>query len=198
MYSRRKDFIADNLSKSNGFCAPQKRLIAKSYSTTTLSYTFLIGLSKKNAGEFSRDVLILKTQSNKMRQRFFLWLLLGMTLTSAWAQQQNAAVTATPNPFSESASVALRFTGVNLTTWGVNDAYLWAWSLNSAGVAQDAPNNGSWTSSSEAHKLTKNTDGSLSITFIPKDFYGRTNISRIGFLVKAKDGSGDKKPKICF
>jgi len=133
-----------------------------------------------------------------MRQRFFLWLLLGMTLTSAWAQQQNAAVTATPNPFSEDQSITLRFTGVNLTTWGVNDAYLWAWSLNSAGVSQDAPNNGSWTSSSEAHKLTKNTDGSLSITFIPKDFYGRTNISRIGFLVKAKDGSGDKKTQDLF
>ena len=76
--------------------------------------------------------------------------------------------------------------------WGVTDVYLWAWSTAS-GVEADAPNNGEWTNSDEAQKLTNNGDGTYSISFVPKDFYERTGLESIGFLVKAKDGTGDKK-----
>ena len=74
----------------------------------------------------------------------------------------------------------------------MSDVYLWAWSTAN-GVQQDAPNNGVWTNSNEAHKLTNNGDGTYSISFVPKDFYGRTDLESIGFLVKAKNGDGDKK-----
>lgn len=57
----------------------------------------------------------------------------------------------------------------------------------------DSPNNGSWTNSSEAQKMTKINNTTYAITFTPTTFYNRTEIGRIGMLVKAKNGDGDKK-----
>ena len=128
-----------------------------------------------------------------MRQKFLLlWFLTFGLIQLSSAQVQNASVEITPDPFGENDTVTLTFSDIDLSLWGVNDAYLWAWSYNTADVQQDAPNNGSWTNSNEAHKLTQEND-KLSITFKVSDFFDRTGITRIGFLVKAKDGSGDKK-----
>ncbi|GAA4320354.1 hypothetical protein GCM10023115_47290 [Pontixanthobacter gangjinensis] len=113
-------------------------------------------------------------------------------LPLANAQQQEASVEVSPDPFGEDDTISLTFSGIDLSKWGVSDAYLWAWSYNSAGVQQDAPNNGSWDNSNEAHKLEAN-DGKLSISFKVSEFFNRNDITKIGFLVKAKDGSGDKK-----
>ena len=110
----------------------------------------------------------------------------------AGAQVQQATVEADPDPFGENDTVTLTFSDLDLSQWGVSDAYLWAWSYNNANLQQDAPNNGSWDNSNEAHKLT-NENGNLSITFKVSEFFGRTGITKIGFLVKAKDGTGDKK-----
>ena len=108
------------------------------------------------------------------------------------AQQQEASVEVSPDPFGEDDTITLTFSDIDLSAWGVSDAYLWAWSYNNAGVQQDAPNNGSWENSNEAHKLTED-NGKLSISFKVSEFFGRTGITEIGFLVKAKDGNGDKK-----
>lgn len=115
------------------------------------------------------------------------------------AQQQTVTYSVSPSPFEEDESVTLSFDGtsINEALWGVTDnaLYLWSWSydLNDANE-QDCPTNGSWTSSDEANRLTYDggTD-TYSITFVPQTFYARTGIGRIGFLIKAKDGSGDKK-----
>jgi hypothetical protein len=55
--------------------------------------------------------------------------------------------------------------------------------------------NGTWNASSETNKFTYNsgTDTPYTMTFVPQTFYARTGIGRIGFLIKAKDGAGDKK-----
>lgn len=58
---------------------------------------------------------------------------------------------------------------------------------------QDSPTNGSWTNSNEAQKLINNGNNTYSITLTPTTFFNRTTIGRIGFLVKAKNGDGDKK-----
>ena len=111
-----------------------------------------------------------------------------------FAQQQNATFTLTPAQFNPDDQVTITVSGVNLSTWGVSDLYLWTWfyDLNDAN-SQDSPTNGSWTNSDEAQKFTDNGDGTYSFTFIPQNLYGTSNIGSIGMLAKAKDGSGDKK-----
>ena len=108
------------------------------------------------------------------------------------SQVQNVTFEVSPDPFSEDETITITASDVNPSAWGVTDIYLWAWS-SAGGIEQDAPNNGEWTNSDEAHKLTNNGNGTYSISFVPSQFYGRTDLETIGFLVKAKDGSGDKK-----
>jgi hypothetical protein len=118
---------------------------------------------------------------------FFLFL-----TSSVIAQQQTVTFTIEPASFAEDEMITITASGFNPAVWGVTDVYLWAWSTAS-GVQQDAPNNGQWTNSDEAQKLTNNGNGTYSISFVPKDFYERTGLESIGFLVKAKNGDGDKK-----
>lgn len=129
---------------------------------------------------------------------FFIFLLCQITL----AQQQNVTYSVTPSTIEEDQMVTLTFNGssINEATWNVinNELYLWSWSYDLNLInQQDAPNNGDWTDSSNAttpNLLTYNAgNDTYSISFIPQDFYNRTGIGRIGFLLKAKDASGDKK-----
>jgi glycosidase len=112
--------------------------------------------------------------------------------TALIAQQQTVTFDINPASFAEDDMITITASDFNPAVWGVSDVYLWAWSIAS-GVEQDAPNNGEWTNSDEAHKMTNNGNGTYSISFVPKDFYGRTGLESIGFLVKAKNGDGDKK-----
>ncbi|MFD0991893.1 alpha-amylase family glycosyl hydrolase [Tenacibaculum geojense] len=111
-----------------------------------------------------------------------------------FAQQQNATFEVNPSTFNEDDEITITVSNINPSTWGVTDLYLWAWSfdINDANT-MDSPTNGSWTNSNEAQKLTNNGNGTYSFTFTPTTFYNRTGIGSIGMLVKAKDGSGDKK-----
>jgi 1,4-alpha-glucan branching enzyme len=122
-------------------------------------------------------------------------LLIALIITWSFnlvSQVQNVTFEVSPDPFLEDEMITITASDVNPSAWGVTDIYLWAWS-SAGGVEQDAPNNGTWNSSNEAHKLTNNGNGTYSISFVPSQFYGRTDLETIGFLVKAKDGSGDKK-----
>ena len=118
-----------------------------------------------------------------------LFLIFSLGLSS---QVQNVTFEVSPNPFGEDETITITASDVDPSAWGVTDIYLWAWS-SANGVEQDAPNNGEWTNSDEAQKLTNNGNGTYSISFVPSEFYARTNLETIGFLVKAKDGTGDKK-----
>ncbi|WP_296142492.1 alpha-amylase family glycosyl hydrolase [uncultured Flavobacterium sp.] len=130
-------------------------------------------------------------------------LLLLLISSFGWAQLQNVTSSVSPATFEENQSITLTFNGssINEATWGVtgNALYLWSWSLNSSNVSQDCPTNGSWENSNEANRLTYNagTD-TYSITFVPAAFYNRTGIARIGFLIKAKNATGDKKSQDIF
>lgn len=132
-----------------------------------------------------------------MRKHLLLLLLLIGSIV--YAQQQNVTYTVNPTPFEESELITITIDGssINEATWGVtnNELYLWAWSfdLNLTNI-QDCPTNGSWTNSNSANLLTYNSGpDTYTISFIPSTFYSRTGIGRIGFLVKAQDGTGDKK-----
>ncbi|KOY52271.1 alpha-amylase family glycosyl hydrolase [Polaribacter dokdonensis] len=110
------------------------------------------------------------------------------------SQVQNATFAVSPSTFDETDEITITVSNVNPATWGVSDIYLWTWSFDSnfENIA-DSPTNGSWTNSNEAQKLTNNGNGTYSISFTPTTLYNRTGIGRIGFLVKAKNGDGDKK-----
>lgn len=117
----------------------------------------------------------------------------------AFGQQQTITYSVSPASFNENQNITITVNGnsINEATWGVagNALYLWSWSYdsNDANIL-DCPTNGSWTNSNEANRLTYNaTNDTYTMSFVPSSFYARTNMGRIGFLIKAKDGSGDKK-----
>lgn len=131
-----------------------------------------------------------------MKKTILLFLFLS---TIIFSQEQTGTFTVSPSTFEENEEITITVSGVNPAIWGVSDVYLWAWSFNQSDLDQtptnavDSPTNGSWTSSNEAQKMTNNGNGTYSFTFIPSTFYARTGLKQIGMLVKAKNGTGDKK-----
>ena len=121
--------------------------------------------------------------------------LLFLLITSlGFSQVQNVTFNVTPSTFEKNEAITVTVSNVTASSWGVSDIYLWAWSYDSNDEnSKDSPTNGSWTSSNEVQKLTNNGNGNYSITFTPTTFYNRNDIGSIGMLIKAKDGSGDKK-----
>ena len=122
----------------------------------------------------------------------------------ATAQQQSVAYSINPATFEETTSITITINGsaINEGSWGVtgNAIYMWTWSfdINDANSI-DCPTNGTWTSSNEANRFVYNSaTDTYTKTFTPNVFYNRNGIGRIGFLVKAKDGTGDKKSQDNF
>ncbi len=124
---------------------------------------------------------------------FFLLFVIGYTN----AQVQTGTFTIDPATFDEDEEITITVSGIDPTVWNPgqpDNIYLWAWyfDLNDNFVG-DSPTNGDWTNSNEIQKMTNNGNGTYSYTLTPTLFYGDTGIGRIGMLVKAKDGTGDKK-----
>ncbi|NEV94149.1 T9SS type A sorting domain-containing protein [Psychroflexus sp. YR1-1] len=125
-------------------------------------------------------------------KRTLLLATLFFTIIS-FAQVQNANFTITPSTFEQNEEITISVSDVDPGIWGVTDVYLWAWYKNSSGTQSDSPTNGDWTNSSESQKMTDNGDGTYSYTMTPTTFYNANDIVEIGMLVKAKNGTGDKK-----
>ena len=127
-------------------------------------------------------------------------LLLGILLWGCvvFAQQQVTHSIA-PATFEEATSITITVNGssINEATWGVtgNALYIWAWSYDINDTNErDCPTNGIWTSSNEANRFTYNLAlDTYTMTFVPSTFFNRVGLGRFGFLIKAKDGTGDKK-----
>ena len=121
-----------------------------------------------------------------------------MSLSSI-AQQQTATYSISPATFEETTSITITINGssINESTWGVtgNALYLWAWAFDlDDTTSKGTPLNGSWEASDEASKFTYNAGSdTYTKTFVPTTYYNTTNIGKIGFLIKAKNGTGDKK-----
>lgn len=108
--------------------------------------------------------------------------------------QQTVTYSVNPPTFDETESITVTFTGINETAFGVTTShalYLWGWSLDAANVSADCPTNGTWTSSGTVNKLTYVSPGVYTYTMNPTvaGFYNRTNLSKIGFLIKNLTGS---------
>ncbi len=127
------------------------------------------------------------------------FLILFLISAISFGQQQTVTYAVSPLPFEETDNITITFNGssINEATWGVadNTLYLWAWSWDlNLENSQGAPNRGAWDNSDEASRLTYNAEtDTYTISFVPSTFYDRTGIGRIGFLIKAKNGTGDKK-----
>ena len=118
------------------------------------------------------------------------------------AQVQQAIPNINPTAFGANDEVTITITNVGPTLWNTgqpDNIYLWAWYFNLEGAqAGNALTNGDWNDSNEAQKLTNNGAGSYSFTLTPSALFGTTNVSKIGFLVKADNGNGDKKSQDMF
>jgi 1,4-alpha-glucan branching enzyme len=126
-------------------------------------------------------------------------LLLLLVSFGGYAQQQIVTYSISPATFDETTSITITINGnsVNESTWGVtgNALYLWAWAFDLDDTTQKGtPLNGAWEASDEASKFTYNAgNDTYTKTFVPTAYYNTSNIGKIGFLVKAKNGTGDKK-----
>ena len=122
-------------------------------------------------------------------------LLFFLVSFSAISQQQNVTFVVNPVTFNEDDAITITVSNLNPSSaWGVTDIYLWAWYKDSPGANDvNSPTNGTWANSNESQKLTNNGNGTYSYTLTPTTFYNTSGIYSIGFLVKAKNGDGDKK-----
>ncbi|MFV8345982.1 alpha-amylase family glycosyl hydrolase [Flavobacterium sp. ZB4P13] len=131
-------------------------------------------------------------------------LLLFFLSIVASAQKQTVPYSINPATFEETTAITITINGssVNEATWGVtgNALYMWTWSFDSNDAnSVDCPTNGSWTASNEANRFAYNSiTDTYTKTFTPNTFYNRNGIGKIGFLIKAKDGTGDKKSQDNF
>lgn len=119
----------------------------------------------------------------------FLFVIAALVATFVTQAQ---TVRVTPATFTAEDRITITFDVNGFAPLEGQDLYLWAWSN-----VGDAPNNGSWTSSSEAQKMTRVENNVWTISFIPADFYNKPagQMTFIGFLAKAKDGSGSPERK---
>lgn len=124
-----------------------------------------------------------------------IFLLMGVM---AFAQTQTVTYSINPSTFEETTPITITINGsIDEGQWGITDhsLYLWTWAFDTNDTTQKGtPNNGSWDASNEASKFTYNagTD-TYTKTITPTTYYNTTGIGKIGFLVKAKNGNGDKK-----
>lgn len=115
------------------------------------------------------------------------------------AQQQNVTYSISPATFEETTSITITINGnsIDESAWGVsnNTLYMWAWAFDLDDTTQKgAPNNGAWEASSDASVFTyDSSNDTYTKTITPTTYYNTTGIGKIGFLIKAKNGTGDKK-----
>ncbi len=130
----------------------------------------------------------------------FFFLLSGIL----FGQQQTATYSLSPTTFEENQSITITINGnsINEASWGVlnHDLYIWTWAFDLDDTNQKGtPNNGSWDASTVASAFTYNSGtDTYTKTFIPTTYYNTTAIGKIGFLIKAKNGTGDKKSQDMF
>ncbi len=126
-----------------------------------------------------------------MKKLLFAIFGLFFCIVNAKSQTSGAVVTTVPSSFTaeDVVKIIVDVSAVgNLA--GKEPLYMWTWN-----PGNPAPGNGDWTNSNEARKMTKEATNKWSITFKPTDFYGKApaEITKIEFLVKAKDATGDLK-----
>ena len=118
-----------------------------------------------------------------------------------FSQQQTVTYTISPTPTFEGTNaltITVNGSSINETTWGVtnNQLYAWVWALNTANANIPFGGNGDWSNSNNSQLMNYNAvTNTYSFTYSPSvfNFFGSTEVEKVGFLIKAKNGTGDKK-----
>lgn len=119
-----------------------------------------------------------------------------LLLMTGWsylqAQTSGAVITTVPSSFTAEDVVKIIVDVSKVGNLkGKEPLYIWTWEPN------DPPTggNGSWDNSNEGMKMTKEGTDKWSWTITPSQFYNKAPglITKISFLVKAKNGNGDSK-----
>ncbi len=126
-------------------------------------------------------------------KKLFILLAIVFSVFSFSYSQICSSITFTASPQNPTASSEITLNVVlNCPdiAWTTGDVYIWMWGNDDASSA-----NGEWSASEETHKMTKNVDGSYTFVFTPSSLLtgGTLPLSKIGFLIKAKNGTGDNK-----
>jgi len=131
----------------------------------------------------------------KLKRSMKKILLIILIVSSAWgfakAQTSGAVISTVPSSFTAEDVVKVIVDVSNVPNLaGKEPLYIWTWD-----PGDPAPGNGGWDNSNEARKMTKEGPNKWSWTFTPTQFYGKSpaEVTKISFLVKAKDGTGDLK-----
>ncbi|MEZ4839681.1 alpha-amylase family glycosyl hydrolase [Flavobacterium sp.] len=130
----------------------------------------------------------------------FLLLLLTLPICT-FAQQQTVTYSISPSPTFEGTdalTITVNGSSINEATWGVsnNQLYAWVWALNSSNANIPYGGNGAWENSDNSKLMTYNSiNDTYSFTYNPSvfSFFGSSEVAKVGFLIKAKNGTGDKK-----
>ncbi|MFI8378248.1 alpha-amylase family glycosyl hydrolase [Leeuwenhoekiella sp. NPDC079379] len=103
-------------------------------------------------------------------------------------------ITITPDPFAEAETITITASNVPWTT-GV---YLWSWHYDSTETQINNPEaiGTDFSNSPESARFTDNGNGTYSYTLKPTEFYDNTGISRIGLLIKNKNGTQQSSDQI--
>jgi hypothetical protein len=120
---------------------------------------------------------------------FLIFMLAGWSCVQA--QTSGAVVTTIPSSFTAEDQVKIIVDVSNVPNLKDREPlYVWTWE-----PGDPSPGNGNWDNSNEGRKMTKEGPNRWSWTMTPTQFYGKTpaEVAQISFLVKAKDGSGDRK-----
>lgn len=130
-----------------------------------------------------------------------LLVLLFVLPLSLFAQQQTATYSYSPSPTFEGTqalTITVNGSSINESTWGVtnNQLYAWVWALDTANALITYNGNGTWANSDTSKLMTYNAGSdTYSFTYNTSvfNFFNSTNVAKVGFLIKAKNGTGDKK-----
>lgn len=109
------------------------------------------------------------------------------------AQTSGAVVTTIPSSFTAEDVVKIIVDVSKVGNLkGKEPLYVWTWEPNDPPVAGG---NGGWDASNESMKMVKEGPDKWSWTITPSQFYNKAPglITKISFLVKAKNGNGDAK-----
>lgn len=117
------------------------------------------------------------------------------------AQLQTVTYSYAPTPTFEGTqalTITVNGSSINEATWGVtnNQLYAWVWALDTAGANIPYTGDGTWDNSDASKLMTYNSaTDTYSFTYSPTvfTFFGTTSVAKVGFLIKAKNGTGDKK-----
>jgi 1,4-alpha-glucan branching enzyme len=117
------------------------------------------------------------------------------------AQLQTVTYSYAPTPTFEGTqalTITVNGSSINEATWGVtnNQLYAWVWALDTAGANIPYTGDGLWENSDASKLMTYNSaTDTYSFTYSPTvfTFYGTTSVAKVGFLIKAKNGTDNKK-----